>query len=98
MIKYLRAAQDDLATIEDWYRLNFDDRTALKVTDSIVSTIERLEDYPDSGSLPPNQWLAENGFRMVIAGRHVAIYKRVGDSIYIHHIADTRTEYSKLFH
>ncbi len=97
-IKYLRAAQEDLATIEDWYRLHFDEQTALKVTNSIVDTISRLEDYPDSGSLPPDEWLAQNGFRMVISGRHVAIFKKISDSVYIHHIADTRTEYGKLFH
>lgn len=97
-IKYLPAAWEDLATIEDWYRLHFDDRTALKVMDSIVSTISRLEEFPNSGSLPPDEWLVQNGFKMVIAGRHAAIYKKIADSIYIHHIADTRTEYDRLFH
>jgi len=97
-IKYLPAAVEDLATIEDWYRLHFDDGTALKVVDSILTAVSRLEDFPDSGSLPPDEWLVQNGFKMIIAGRHVAIYKKVGDDIYIYHIADTRTEYEKLFY
>ena len=97
-IKYLPRAIEDLQAIEDWYRLNFDDNTAVRITDSIVDTILRLEDFPNSGSIPSDAWAAQQGFRIVIAGRHVAIYKQEMDVLYIHHIADTRTEYNKLFH
>ena len=34
---------------------------------------------------------------MVIQKRHVAFYKINGDTVYIHHIADAKQDYAKLF-
>ena len=78
--------------------IQFDIDTALKVTDDILNTIERLEDFPDSGSLTPDTWLNEQVYRMVISKKHVAIYRQIKDVVYIYHIADTKTEYTKLFY
>ena len=90
----LPTAWEDLKRIEDWYILQFDVRTALKVSDHILNTIERLESYPDSGSLTPDKWLNERGYRMIICEKQVAIYRKID----IYHIADTQTEYTKLFY
>jgi toxin ParE1/3/4 len=97
-IEILSSAWEDLKKIQDYYLIQFDLRTAMKVSDHILSTIERLEDFPDSGTMTPDPWLNEQGYRMVISKRHVAIYRRVKDMIYIYHIADTQTEYTKLFY
>lgn len=35
---------------------------------------------------------------MIICKKHVAIYRVIGQSVYIYHIADTQTEYNKLFY
>lgn len=43
-------------------------------------------------------WLNQQGYRMVICGKHVAIYRKIGCTVYIYHIADTQTEYTKLFY
>ncbi|MBQ6995909.1 MAG: type II toxin-antitoxin system RelE/ParE family toxin [Lachnospiraceae bacterium] len=67
----------------------------MSFTDS--GTIERLEQFPDSGSYTPDEWLNQQGYRMVICEKHVAIYKVIDTTIYVYHIADTRTEYTKLF-
>ena len=97
-IEILSSAWEDLKKIQDYYLIQFDLRTAMKVSDHILSTIERLEDFPDSGTMTPDPWLNEQGYRMVISKRHVAIYRRVKDMIYIYHIDDTQTEYTKLFY
>ena len=96
--KILPSAWEDLKMIQDYYSIQFDVRTAIKVSNSILNTIERLEDFPDSGSLTPDPWLNEQGYRMVISKKHVAIYRKIDDTIYIYHIADTQTEYTKLFY
>lgn len=93
----LPAAWEDLKRIEDWYMLQFDADTAIKVSSHILDTIERLEQFPDSGSLTPDQWLNDRGFRMIICRKHIAIYKQIQNTIYIYHIADTQTDYTKLF-
>ena len=97
-VEILPTAWEDLKAIEDWYLMNFDADTALKVVESILNSIERLEEFPDSGSMTPDTWLNERGYRMVICERHVSIYRQIEDIIYIYHIADTRTEYIRLFY
>lgn len=97
-IQILPTAWEDLKRIEDWYLVQFDMETALKVIDHILDTIERLENFPDFGSLTPDEWLNQQGYRMVICGKHVAIYRQIEKTVYIYHIADTRTEYTKLFY
>lgn len=96
-VEILPTAWEDLKRIEDWYLIEFDVKTALKVSDNILNTIERLEQFPDSGSLTPDAWLNDMGYRMLICEKHVAIYRKIGKIIYVYHIADTRTEYTKLF-
>lgn len=96
-VQILPSAWEDLKYIEDWYLVQFGVETALKVSDHILDAIERLESYPESGSLTPDDWLNQQGYRMVICKKHVAIYRQFGQIIYVYHIADTQTEYTKLF-
>ena len=97
-VEILPTGWEDFKAIEDWYLMNFDADTALKVVDSILNSVERLEEFPDSGSMTPDSWLNERGYRMIICERHVSIYRQIEEIIYIYHIADTRTEYTKLFY
>lgn len=96
-VEILPTAWEDLKRIEDWYAVQFSVETALKVSNHILDSIERLEQFPDSGSFTPDEWLNQQGYRMVICKKHVAIYKKIGEVVYIYHIADTQTEYTKLF-
>ena len=97
-VEILPTAWEDLKHIEDWYLIQFGVETALKVSDQILNALERLERFPDSGSLTPDEWLNQQGYRMVICERHAAIYRQVGKKLYVYHIADTQTEYTKLFY
>lgn len=97
-VEILPTAWEDLKQIEDYYILQFDVETAIKVSDHILDVIERLEDFPDSGSLTPDKWLNAQEYRMVVCKKHVAIYRLIDDTVYIYHIADTQTEYTKLFY
>ena len=60
--------------------------------------IEALEEFPDVGSMTPDEWLNLQGYRMLICGKHVAVYRQMNNIVYIYHIADTQTEYTKLFY
>lgn len=97
-VEILPTAWEDLKQMEDYYLIQFDVDTALKVSDNILNAVERLELFPESGSLTPDNWLNEMGYRMVICEKHVAIYKKIGEVVYVYHIADTQTEYTKLFY
>lgn len=97
-VEILPTAWEDLKRIEDWYLMHFGVETALQVSDSILDAIQRLETFPESGSLTPDEWLNHYGYRMIICKKHVAIYRQIGNKVYIYHIADTQTEYTKLFY
>lgn len=96
-VEILPTAWEDLKQIEDYYCIEFGVESALKVSDAILDSLERLEKYPDSGSRTPDSWLNEQGYRMVICGKFVSIYKKLDMVIYVYHIANTQTEYAKLF-
>lgn len=96
-VKILPTAWEDLKSIEDYYLLQFGVESAMKVTEQILDSIERLESFPESGSLTPDKWLNRKGYRMVISGRYVSVYRVIGEMVYVYHIADTQTEYTKLF-
>lgn len=97
-VELLPTAWEDLKRIEDWYLVQFGMETALKVSEHILDVIERLEEFPDSGSLTMDEWLNRQGYRMVICKKHVVIYKQIDIVFYIYHIADTQTDYTKLFY
>ena len=97
-VEILPSVWEDFKGIEDYYAVQFDVETALKVSDHILDAIERLEEFPDSGSLTPDKWLNEREYRIVICKKHVVIYKTIEKSVYVYHIADTQTEYTKLFY
>ena len=82
-VEILPAAWEDLKKIEDWYLINFDVETAIKVSDHILDGIERLGDFPDSGSRAPDDWLNEQGYRMVITC--VNLQSNQGHRIYLPH-------------
>ena len=97
-VEILLSAWEDLKSIEDYYILQFDVQTALKASDHILDTMERLVQFLDSGSFTPDDWLNEQGYRMVICKKHVAIYRVIHETVYVYHIADTQTQYTKIFH
>ena len=97
-VKILPTAWEDLKRIEDWYLVQFGAETALKVSNHILDAMERLESFPDSGSLTPDAWLNRQGYRMVICEKQVIIYRQIEKIVYVYHIADTQTEYTKLFY
>lgn len=96
-IRILPTAWEDLKSIEDWYLVQFGAETSLKVSNHILAAVERLEEFPESGSRTPDEWLNEQGYKMAICEKHVVIFKRIDEIVYIYHIADTQTKYTKLF-
>ena len=97
-VEILPSAWEGLARIKCRVQADFGEDVALSVADHILDSLERLERFPDSGSMTPDPWLNNMGFRMVISDkRNVSIFRKVGESIFVYIIADTRTEYTKVF-
>ncbi|MDQ7093545.1 type II toxin-antitoxin system RelE/ParE family toxin [Desulfosporosinus sp. PR] len=71
---------------------------ALGYLDKIETAINRLQDFPESGSIPRYSTLKKQGYRVIIVDRHLVFYKINEDAelIIIYAIVDARREYRNL--
>ena len=70
--------------------------SARKITGQILDSLERLKTYPLSGSLPRDRMLREAGYRLVISGKYLAVYRLLGNSVFVYHIAHGASNYPTL--
>lgn len=75
-----------------------DIQIALDYLEKLESAIHRLQDFPESGSLPRYSILKKQGFRVLIVERHLIFYKihRERSAVIIYAIVDGRREYRNL--
>ncbi len=71
---------------------------ALGYLDKIETSINRLQEFPESGSIPRYSILKKQGFRVVIVERHLVFYKinEADKAVIIYAIVDGRREYRNL--
>ena len=71
---------------------------ALDYIDKIEAAINNLEDFPKSGSVPRYSILRKQGYRALIAERHLIFYRVDDDKrlVIIYAIVDGRREYKNL--
>jgi toxin ParE1/3/4 len=71
---------------------------ALGYLDKIEAAINRLQEYPESGSVPRYSILKKQGYRVVIVERHLVFYKvnEADKVVIIYAIMDGRREYRNL--
>lgn len=71
---------------------------ALEYLDKIETAINRLQEFPESGSIPRYSILKKQGYRVIIVERHLVFYKvnEVEQTVTIYAIVDGRREYRNL--
>ena len=71
---------------------------ALGYLDKIETAINRLQEFPESGSTPRYSILRKQGFRVIIVERHLVFYKYIKEvnTVIIYAIMDGRREYRNL--
>ncbi len=71
---------------------------ALEYLDKIETAINRLRDFPESGSIPRYSILKKQGYRVLIVERHLLFYKlnKKDKLVIIYAIVDGRQEYRNL--
>lgn len=71
---------------------------ALGYLDKIETAINRLQEFPESGSIPKYSILKKQGYRVVIVERHLVFYNinEVDKTVIIYAIVDGRREYRNL--
>lgn len=71
---------------------------ALRYLDKIEQAINRLQEFPNSGSIPRYSILKKQGYRVVIVEKHIVFYKvnEADKIVIIYAVVDGRREYKNL--
>jgi plasmid stabilization system protein ParE len=69
-------------------------KSSRKITNSIYNSLQLLQTSPNMGvDYKP---LKLQGYRMLICGHYLCIYRVLGDTGYVYHIVDGKANYPKL--
>jgi len=93
----LGGAQRDLEDIGRKHLEIVGSVSAVKIVEKIYASMELLRCNPYMGISVDEDELKGLGFRKVISGMYICIYRLEGDKVYIYHVADGRTEYKRIF-
>ncbi|MDR0853160.1 MAG: type II toxin-antitoxin system RelE/ParE family toxin [Clostridiales Family XIII bacterium] len=96
-IKVLPPAKREIEEIAYVYFALSGPEAAKKITDRLRGSIESLADNPKLGLVCKDKVLRIAGYRMLIVGNHLCFYRLIGECVFISHIADSRTDYPRIF-
>ena len=71
--------------------------SARNITTRILDALSRLEQFPLSGSIPQDKELRNSGYRYVIAGKYICVFRMLGENVCVYHIAHGASNYPALF-
>ena len=97
VVELLESAQQELEEIAHLHLSLSGPNSASSITDLILSALENLETFPLSGPAMREAELRSMGYRFVVAGKYIAIYRLIGETVFVYHIFDGRSDYPTLF-
>ena len=67
--------------------------SARRITDNIEKSLSILVSHPFVGTMFSDSLLKREGYRRLICGNYLCIYRVIGDTVFIYHVVDGRTNY-----
>lgn len=95
-VEILPPAQGELEEIAQVHMALSGPQSARNITDRIYDAMKRLSVFPLSGPLIRDDLLIAAGYRYILAGKYLIIYRLLGDTVVIYHIAHGAADYPKL--
>lgn len=93
----LEPAQQELEEIAQLHLNLVGPESAARIVNEILDTLQRLEQFPQSGHVPRDRFLRQSGYRLVIAGKYICVYRCMGEEVLVYHIAHGARDYPRLF-
>ena len=90
----LQSAWEDIAGIADYLLQNVGARAAEETTDKLLDTIGLLGSMPYLGPLHHDPVLGELGFRKLLCGKYLCVYRVVDDVPAVYHVFHSRQDYA----
>jgi len=93
----LAPAQEELEEIARVHMSLSGPDSARNITNKLYAAMEQLTRFPLSGPIVRDDQLRSAGYRYILAGKYLLLYRFMGDTVVIYHIAHGATDYPKLF-
>ena len=95
---YTKEALQDLLDIADYPFEKVGEESALRAVGDLQDHIEKPSDLPRMGVEHPDGYLNALGFRKLVHGNHIVIYRIDGAQVVIERIIWASSNYPELFH
>ena len=95
-IKILPPAQRELEEIAHVHYELIGSQSARKITNRIYDSLAHLSAMTHMGVSCADKPLKSQGYRILICGNYLCIYRMIEDTVFVYHIADGRADYPKL--
>lgn len=93
----LEPAQRELEEIAQLHMNLVGPNSARKITDLILDTLSRLEMFRCPAIFRRTKELRNGGYRLVIAGKYICVYRLIADAAFVYHIAHGASNYPTTF-
>ena len=95
-VKLTLSAYDDLDRMTD-YLIERNAAAAEKIYREIMDSIKKLGAFPQLGTLHEDAELRLVGYRKLVVGDYIVIYRVFEESVTIYHVFNFRQDYGKIF-
>ena len=94
-VELLPAADEDLDGIFD-YILSDNPQAAVKMLDNIIDSLQRLKEFPHSGTPLTGCSLEKFSFKMVIIDPYIAFYRVIENKVLVYRVLHCARNYAHL--
>ncbi len=91
------AAHQDIDGIAEYYLKKVGPVSAEKITNKLYEGLAALADFPEIGPEHPDPILARDGYRKLVIGEYVGVYRREGNIVYVYGVFHGSMNYPQLF-
>ncbi|MDR2900986.1 MAG: type II toxin-antitoxin system RelE/ParE family toxin [Treponema sp.] len=96
-IEFTSSALRHIDKIAEYHLERVGPISAEKITDKLLDGFQILETFPYSGSEHPDEALAKQGYRKIVIGQYVGVYRIIEKIVYVYGIFHGAIQYQALF-
>jgi plasmid stabilization system protein ParE len=96
-IEILTPAISDIERIAEYHFKMIGSKSAEMITDTLLNTIQVLENQAFAGAEHPDSLLKKQNYRKLVCKDYICIYKIIEKTIFIYRIVHGATDYPKSF-
>lgn len=92
-IEWLSEARNEFRDCLLYYRNRVGLKYAHSFSEKVLSAVEQLAQFPESGVLRQDTLMGKHGFRALFVDVYVCVYRIEENAVRIYHFADARKNY-----